>query len=69
MGIFISAIEPKISERDFNGLIQEQNIPTGCVLVVASKSSCPYCYNHATEYFLLQLSRMEEEGVYLITSE
>ncbi|GAB5557752.1 MAG: hypothetical protein SchgKO_19650 [Schleiferiaceae bacterium] len=69
LGKYISAIEPQISERDFKGLIQEQNIPAGSVLVVASKSSCPYCYNHATEYFLLQLSRMEEEGVYLITSE
>ncbi|QNR22765.1 hypothetical protein [Croceimicrobium hydrocarbonivorans] len=66
---YINNIEPDVTARDISSLYKSYQLPKNSILITISNRSCPYCVDYSTKYFLAHLKRMEQDGIYLITSE
>ena len=63
------SLQPEIVEGDIDILYRTLNIPSNSVVLTTTLHSCPSCLDYVLEYFLINIERMEEKGVYLVASE
>lgn len=61
-------IQPNVTEENINTLYTRLGIPANSVVLAVPSHSCPYCLNYVTQYFLMNLDRMQDEHIYFVTS-
>ncbi len=62
-------LKPTITSTSINSLYKSYQLPKNSIVLSISNRACPYCINHSTQYFMMNLPKMEKEGVYLVISD
>lgn len=54
--------------RDFKDVLLDFNLPRNSIIVIVPGSSCPYCIDHVSSYFLSNYDDMQMENIFLVSA-